>query len=217
MTNKLTAVGQLTDLLESHEYTNRNGETVKYYKASLVVPRLSETTDYIPLVISDSVLGDLTENAGLVSVEGEIHTRNFVGEDKHSHLSVFVKVSSIAKADGSGEPVNNAELCGVICKPPSLRETATGRIISDLLIAHNSRIGNRTKSYYVPALVWGSAAKAAHRNLSVGDSVMIKGRLQSRKYHCKNDPEDVFHWAYEISVGDFQKQNTEEESDVKVA
>ena len=220
MMNKLKAVGQLTNFRKSHEYQGRNGKTVEYYKADLAVQRLSDYHDYIPLVISDDVLGSLdVENVVRVCVEGELRTRNYTGIDGKSHLAVYVKATSIVGVADNTEDSNEVEFEGVLCKQPTLRTTDTSRVISDLLIAHNvrSKKGYRTKSYYVPALTWGSSAKAAHSRLKIGDSVLVKGRLQSRKYHCKNDPEGVIHWAYEISVSDFQADNTEDESDNNVA
>lgn len=221
MKNTLKAIGKLTNIRKSHEYQNRNGETVQYYKAELVVRRLSDVHDYVPLVISSSVLDGLNMvEGGYYVVEGQLRTRNYMGTDNRNHLAVFVKATSIIEtvALAPEEEVNEVEFEGVICKPPTLRETTSGRVISDLLIAYNSRskTGYRTKSYYVPALVWGGAAKAVHQHVHVGDKIVVKGRLQSRKYHCKNDPEDVFHWAYEISVNDFQT-NTEVDSNSDVA
>ena len=221
MTNILKAIGKLTNFRMSHEYQDKDGKTVQYFKSELAVQRLSDVNDYIPLVISSNVLGDLeVSDDAYVAVEGELRTRNYTGNDGRNHLAVYVKATNIKAVEGTPEnEINEVEFEGIICKAPTLRETTSGRVISDLLLAHNSRSkkGYRTKSYYVPALTWGSAAKAVHKHLHVGDDVVVKGRLQSRKYHCKNDPADVFHWAYEISVNDFQTVNTEDESDNNVA
>lgn len=220
MKNNLKAIGKLTNLRKSHTYQNNDGTEVQFYKADLAVQRLSDVCDYIPLVIDDEVAEDIETFAdAYVAMEGELRTRNYTGNDGRNHLSVYVTTVSIEKVDGVPEnEINEVEFEGIICKPPTLRETTSGRVISDLLLAHNRSTGHsyRLKSYYVPALTWGSAAKAVHKHLHVGDNVIVKGRLQSRKYHCKNDPADVFHLAYEISVNDFQTVNTEVESD-KVA
>lgn len=221
MKNTLKAIGKLTNFRMSHEYNGNDGNTIQYFKTELAVQRLSDTYDYIPLVISSTVLdGFEVSEADYVAVKGELRTRNYTGNDGRNHLAVYVKALSIEKVEGEPEnETNEVEFEGIICKAPTLRETSSGRVISDLLLAHNSRSkkGYRTKSYYVPALTWGSAAKAVHKHLHVGDDVVVRGRLQSRKYHCKNDPADVFHWAYEISVNDFQTVNTEDESDNNVA
>lgn len=216
MINTLKAVGKFTNFRMSHEIQDRNNETVKYYKADLEVKRLSDVCDYIPLVISSKVLGDTdAESMEYARVEGVLRTRNYIGHDNRSHLSVYVKVVDLAPAD-SEEPMKNEVVFeGIVCKMPTLRETTSGRLISDLLLAHNNRSkrGYRTKSYYIPALIWGSSAKTAHKQIKVGDDVMLSGRLQSRKYHCKDDAPDVIHWAYEISVDDFQLLDTEDKSD----
>ena len=221
MINNIKAIGMLTDLQKSHEYKGHDGNIVQYYKARLAVKRLSDVFDYIPLIISSDIVDSLDTKDGCVSVEGEVRTRNYVGEDERSHLAVYVKATGISVLEEVPEHgLNEVELEGVICKEPSLRETASGRVISDLLIAHNtcSKNGNRIKSYYVPALTWGSSARVIHKHFGVGDGIVIKGRLQSRKYHCKNEPDGVSHWAYEISVSNFRATtNTKDDSDTVVA
>lgn len=214
MINIIKAIGTLTDLQKSHEYKNHDGITIQYYKARLAVKRLSDVFDYIPLLISSEIINGL-DTEKQVSIEGEVRTRNYIGEDGRSHLAVYVKVSNIVSLEETPEHgLNEVEFDGVICKQPSLRETASGRVISDLLIAHNScKNGNRIKSYYVPALTWGSAARTVYKHVGVGDKITVRGRLQSRKYHCKNEPDDVFHWAYEISISSFKVDTTKDSSD----
>ena len=69
--------------------------------------------------------------------------------------------------------------------------------ITDILLAVNR---SHNKSDYIPCIAWGRNARLA-RDFSVGDNVIITGRMQSRKYQKKLEDETVItKTAYEISV-----------------
>ena len=105
-------------------------------------------------------------------------------------------IEEIDNTDDYASP-NNVFLNGYICKPPVYRTTPFGREIADILLAVNRAYN---KSDYIPCIAWGRNAKYAD-SLSVGDNIMIHGRVQSRNYQ-KKISEDEFEnkTAYEVSV-----------------
>ena len=91
-----------------------------------------------------------------------------------------------------------------MCKEPVYRTTPFGREITDILLAVNR---THNKSDYIPCIAWGRNAKFAQR-LSVGDNIVITGRMQSREYQKKLEDDIITKTAYEISISKIEADIT---------
>lgn len=170
-----------------------------FYTFMLDVPRLSEATDTIRVTISEKFLAALSIEVGMkVMIKGQFRSyNNFTNVGNRLILTVFVRDIELLNAETDGESANSIYLNGYICKHPVYRTTPFGREIADILIAVNR---SYNKSDYIPCIAWGRNAKYAE-TLSVGDNVIIKGRIQSREYQKKISETEVENkTAFEVSV-----------------
>lgn len=180
-----------------------------FYIFSLEVQRLSGTVDTVNVLIRSKLLEnfELVQECQKLRIYGEIRSfNNKSGVGAKLVITVFAR--ELDFLDGPDE--NQVWLCGVICKPPTLRKTPMGREISDLMIAVNRRYG---RSDYIPCIAWGIHARKA-ADWPVGTTVSLEGRLQSRGY-IKNESGTLTEkTAYEVSLTEIerlQKENDEQE------
>ena len=204
-TNVVNLKGELEDKLEfSHEIF---GE--KFYCTKIKINRLSNSSDILPITISERLLQDIDfEKEKLVSVVGQLRSYNKNVDNKNKLvLTVFVReIKPIVEID-TKDP-NSIFLDGYICKVPVYRKTPLGREITDLLVAINRPYN---KSDYIPSIVWGRNAKFA-KNLNVGDRIQMWGRVQSRVYDKKLEGGiSVKKTVYEVSASKIIKVEMEEE------
>ena len=96
----------------------------------------------------------------------------------------------------TGEAANHICLAGTLCKPPILRRTPLGRSICDLMLAVPRRYG---RADYLPVIAWGQLAGGLSRR-SVGDTLALEGRIQSRQYTKVTDCGPEERTAYEVSL-----------------
>ena len=171
----------------------------KFYKFNLEVPRLSETVDIIPIIISERLMVEKDLGEGkLIKITGQYRSYNsLVNEKSKLVLMVFVKeVENISNLDENENP-NEITLNGFLCKKPIYRTTPFGREIVDMLLAVNRAYN---KSDYIPVIAWGRNAKYCE-NLEVGKNIKVIGRIQSRQYEKKfEDGTSEKRFAYEVSV-----------------
>jgi hypothetical protein len=141
---------------------------------------------------------------------GEMRSYNLRCEDRAKLiLSVFAKEIDIVDEDFTVENNNIIFLNGYICKEPILRVTPeSDRRIADVLLAVNRKYD---KSDYIPSICWGANAKFASR-LNVGTNVKAIGRIQSREYIKKDDPNREVHTSYEVSISRIDLVETKEEN-----
>ena len=170
-----------------------------FYTVDLLVKRLSDSEDLIPLMVSERLL-DVTQDyeGEYIQVEGQFRSYNRYDEKKNRLvLSVFVRELSFVEEEDDSIKTNQIFLDGYICKPPVYRKTPLGREIADLLIAVNRPYG---KSDYIPCICWGRNARYASA-FTVGGHILIWGRIQSREYMKRlNETEAEKRIAYEVSV-----------------
>ncbi len=205
--NYIRVVGIISSSLEfSHEVF---GE--KFYEFSLEVPRLSETKDLLPVIISERIINDINMSIGnFVVIDGQFRSYNRY-EDLSNKLllRVFVRDIMVPNEDEIDEikrHPNEVFLNGYLCKETKYRTTPFGREITDMLIAVNR---SYNKSDYIPCIAWGRNARYCEK-LEVGDHVKVWGRIQSRKYQKKNDAEDYeTKTAYEVSITKLEHIKTE--------
>ena len=169
------------------------------YLVDLLVKRLSDSEDRIPLMVSERLV-DVTQDyeGEYIMVQGQFRSYNRHEEKKNRLvLSVFVRELTFVEEADDSIKTNQIFLDGYICKPPVYRKTPLGREIADLLLAVNRPYG---KSDYIPCICWGRNARYASA-FEVGGHVLIWGRIQSREYIKKlGENETEKRVAYEVSV-----------------
>ncbi|MCC5910957.1 MAG: single-stranded DNA-binding protein [Clostridiaceae bacterium] len=206
-TNTVILVGTIYGEREfSHEIYGEG-----FYLYTLEIPRLSDSSDYLPITVSERLLVDLDLKAGaMVKVEGQLRSYNkFINGNNKLVLTIFAR--DIGEIDIESEEVKNPNqiyLDGYICKSPIYRETPFGREITDLLIAVNRPYN---KSDYIPCIAWGRNARFSSK-LEVGEHIRTWGRIQSRQYQKKlQDGTLINRTAYEVSVSKMEKVEGEKE------
>ena len=193
--NQVSIVGEIiSDFQYSHEVYEEG-----FYMVEVAVSRLSNFSDYIPLMISERLIDTSQSYIGQkVYVTGQFRSYNRHEELKNRLvLSVFVREIEFIEEETEEMKSNQILLDGYICKDPIYRKTPLGREIADLLVAVNRSYG---KSDYIPCICWGRNARFAAR-FEVGVHVQIWGRIQSREYVKRlNEDEVEKRTAYEVSV-----------------
>lgn len=193
--NQVSIVGVVdSEFTYSHEVFGEG-----FYILEVVVNRLSQMADRIPLLVSERLV-DVHENYMGKTVEAKGQFRSY---NKHEEgrnrliLSVFVREFAVLEGDVECAKPNSVYLDGFICKQPVYRMTPLGREIADLLLAVNRPYG---KSDYLPCICWGRNARFAGK-FQVGEHIHLWGRIQSRTYQKKIDADTMEkRTAYEISV-----------------
>ena len=193
--NQVSIVGEIiSDFQYSHEVYGEG-----FYMVEVAVSRLSNFSDYIPLMISERLIDTSQSYIGQkVYVTGQFRSYNRHEELKNRLvLSVLVREIEFIEEETEEMKSNQILLDGYICKDPIYRKTPLGREIADLLVAVNRSYG---KSDYIPCICWGRNARFAAR-FEVGLHVQIWGRIQSREYVKRlNEDEVEKRTAYEVSV-----------------
>lgn len=208
--NQVTIMGEIiSDFTFSHEIFGEG-----FYMVDVLVPRLSDSTDTIPLMISERLMDVEKDYKGAcVAVTGQFRSYNRHEEKKNKLvLSVFVREIEFIEQIEENEKTNQIFLDGYICKEAIYRKTPLGREIADILLAVNRPYG---KSDYIPCISWGRNARFAN-TFKVGDRCRIWGRIQSREYMKKISEEEVERRiAYEVSVSKLELgQEVECEEDI---
>lgn len=193
--NQVTIMGQLaTEFVFSHEVFGEG-----FYIVEVLVKRLSNSDDRIPLMISERLIDVTQDYTGeYIVAHGQFRSYNRHEEQKNRLvLSVFVREVEFVEEEPDGSKTNSILLDGYICKEPIYRKTPLGREIADLLLAVNRPYG---KSDYIPCICWGRNARYAS-GFEVGEHVQVLGRIQSREYIKKiSETETEKRIAYEVSV-----------------
>lgn len=167
----------------------------KFYEFSLLVPRLSESFDTIPVTISEKLIDKRIKPNSVITIEGQFRSYNKQMDGK-SKLVLTVFVRDVIENDESVNP-NTIELNGFVCKEPIFRTTPFRREICDMLIAVNRAYN---KSDYIPCIAWGRNARFV-KDIKVGEGVSLVGRIQSREYQKRTSDDEVeTKTAYEISI-----------------
>lgn len=186
--------------IKTHEAFNEN-----FYELILDVKRLSNTSDRLPVTISEKLLTDMSDfqEGKTLAVSGEYRSTNkLIGDRSKLVLYFFAKnIMPNTENDIPNNELNFLKLVGFICKPPIFRETPFRREICDVLLAVNRP--NNNKSDYIPCITWGRNAKYMS-SLSVGTKIELDGRIQSRQYKkqlASGESEDRV--AYEVSCSNF--------------
>ena len=193
--NQVVIRGEIvSDFVFSHEIFGEG-----FYMVDVNVQRLSDSSDIIPLMVSERLLDvDADYKGQSIMVQGQLRSYNRHEERKNRLvLSVFAREIAFVDETPESSKTNQIYLDGYICKEPIYRKTPLGREIADLLLAVNRPYG---KSDYIPCICWGRNARFAI-NFTVGTRCEIWGRIQSREYMKKLSEEEAEkRIAYEVSV-----------------
>ncbi|MBO5208921.1 MAG: single-stranded DNA-binding protein [Lachnospiraceae bacterium] len=193
--NQVTIMGEIvSDFEYSHEIFGEG-----FYMVDISVDRLSDSTDIIPVMVSERLLDVNEDYKGMkISITGQFRSYNRHEEKKNRLvLSVFAREIDFVDEIEESAKTNQIFLDGYICKAPIYRKTPLGREIADLLLAVNRPYG---KSDYIPCICWGRNARFAS-TFEVGSRCAIWGRIQSREYMKKISEDQLERrTAYEVSV-----------------
>jgi len=215
--NMVTISGTIISNLEfSHEVYGEG-----FYYFMLDVPRLSDSSDRIPITVSERLTAKQKLEIGkVIEVEGQFRSYNsYNNEGNRLVLTVFAREISFLEDEKKIKNPNQIFLNGFICKKPVYRTTPFGREITDLLLAVNRPYN---KSDYLPCIMWGRNARYSE-GLDIGDNIKVWGRIQSRGYQKKYESgEVVSKTAYEVSVSKMEVcksnhdtgENTDENTEV---
>ena len=202
--NQVVIMGKIiSDFTYSHEIF-----TEGFYTADVEVARLSDSSDVIPMMVSERLLDINGDYKGRnIYVSGQFRSYNRHEEKKNRLiLSVFARELEFIDEVEESVKSNQIYLDGFVCKEPIYRKTPLGREIADLLIAVNRPYG---KSDYIPCICWGRNARFAS-GFAVGSRCAIWGRIQSRIYMKKvGEDEAERRVAYEVSVSKLELMDQE--------
>lgn len=193
--NQVTIMGQVaSEFTFSHEVFGEG-----FYMMDILVKRLSNSCDRIPVMVSDRLI-DVTQDyqGEYIQISGQFRSYNRHEEKKNRLvLSVFAREISFVEEENDKMKTNQIFLDGYICKMPVYRKTPLGREIADMLVAVNRPYG---KSDYIPCICWGRNARFSS-TFEVGGHVQVWGRIQSRDYMKKLEGDITEkRTAYEVSV-----------------
>ena len=188
--NQIILRGDLLGLPE-HSHENHGKAFCRFL---LEVPRLSGAVDTLPVVARRELLDSLTIYPGIrLTVRGQVRSHNH-SDETGRHLMIFVFACDIYPEDG--DPVNEVNVTGLLCREPTFRRTPLGREICDAMLAVPRAF---RRADYLPCILWGRTAQEISR-CSVRDRVQIHGRLQSRIYTKYLDNVPMERTAYEVSA-----------------
>ena len=202
--NKVSVIGEIVSgFTFSHEVFGEG-----FYMVDVLVKRLSDSEDRIPVMISERLV-DVNEDyeGEYIHVMGQFRSYNrHEGVKNRLMLSIFVREVHFMEEFTDYTKTNQIFLDGYICKAPIYRKTPLGREIADILLAVNRPYG---KSDYIPCISWGRNARFAS-SFTVGTRVRIWGRVQSREYTKKiSETECEKRIAYEVSISKLECDEVE--------
>ena len=188
--NRVTLRGSLCELPAlSHE-----NHGIRFYRFSLEVERLSGAVDCLPILVPEPVLCAMDVSGGsMLEITGQIRSFNNRAPTGR-RLVVSVYAETLAACEGA--PRNEVALTGAICKEPVHRKTPLGREICDVMLAVNRPYH---RADYIPCIFWGRTAELVS-SCTVGDSLELTGRLQSREYVKVLEEGSQRRTTYEVSA-----------------
>ena len=180
-------------LAELPRFSHENHEK-RFYTFPLEVERLSGAVDVLPVIVPEAVLWEMDLSGGsMLEVRGQVRTFNNRGQTGR-RLVISVYAESLMACEG--EPDNQVQLTGTICREPVYRRTPLGREICDVMLAVNRPYH---RADYIPCIFWGRTAELVQM-YSVGAAIRLTGRLQSREYRKVLGETTEIRTAYEVSA-----------------
>jgi len=90
--------------------------------------------------------------------------------------------------------LNQTVIVGRIVKDPELKETDSGKKVTNITLAVPRSFKNLNGEYetdFIPCVLWKGIAESTTQYCKKGDLVGIKGRIQSRSYEVEEDKKYV--------------------------
>lgn len=184
--NKCILIGKIEKAFEPFKDEGTQDDLMynesRLYSTTIDITRISGIVDKITIAIPEELYTETIPKR--IIVRGSLRTFN----DSRHKLILYVLAESIDPAVDAHD-VNSLTLSGSLCKKPVFRKTPLGREITELLIANNQYDddGHSIPSY-IPSICWNANARAAEL-YSVGDWILVKGRIQSRVYEKTDESE----------------------------
>ena len=155
--NQVSVIGEIVSgFTFSHEVFGEG-----FYMVNVLVRRLSDSADVIPVMISERLI-DVTEDytGEYIRIAGQFRSYNRHEEKKNRLvLSVFAREVEFLEEEVENAKTNQIFLDGYICKMPVYRKTPLGREIAVLMgspIIFPASAGAGTHAL-LPALRWADA------------------------------------------------------------
>ena len=171
--NQVSIMGQIiSPFTFSHQVFGEG-----FYLTDVLVKRLSDSEDRIPVMISERLI-DVTQDyeGEYIQVYGQFRSYNRHEEKKNRLvLSVFAREVSFVEEEDDSVKSNQIFLDGYICKPPVLSEDTLGQ--GDRGSAHRRQPSLRKIRLY-PCICWGRNARYASA-FAVGGHVLIWGESRA--------------------------------------
>lgn len=186
--NKVLIVGELRGKFEYSYFSRLLYEPI--YKATITVARKSSKKDNIKILVPGRVVSRSKETltrGKTIRVIGTLYSRiHNDGQKNRLMMSVMAQGIELYEGEEIPEFNNCIYLEGTVHKPPYMRRNEyTNRTITDLFIS-SVRKSEESRWNMIPCVAWGKLAHEVGK-LKVGDTIVLKGRLQSRNYLEKYD------------------------------
>ena len=187
MKNKVKIAGKVITREPNH--INKYGQ---FFKSIVEVQRVSGIVDKVNIVYPESFNISVEDE---ITIEGPLRTYTkdpstlAKGETR---LFLYVDVEDVRPFE---ESINSVEFEGEIVKQPILRVTPKGKDICDVLLKNVDDF----RKAYVPTIVWKDLAKKVSE-AAVGDTILIKGNLQSREYNKVIDEDTLTITTFELNT-----------------
>lgn len=92
--------------------------------------------------------------------------------------------------------MNKVVLTGRLTRDPELRTLASGKAVTQFMVATNEYRGNgQEKAEYHSVVTWDRLAEICGTYLGKGQQVAVEGRLQTRQW---DDDQGKRHWKTEV-------------------
>lgn len=192
--NKAVICGEIEQDFEYNHRIPRTRETV--YRTRVITERNDGTKDYIPILVSKTLL-EMTEVQGKwIELVGKIQTYRGIAEDGHRYKNLCIFVSDMNIADSKEDLKNELNeniifIDGYVVKDAFSNTEKK----ASLDIAVNRKSGK--KADYIPCFVLGDNVERALK-LKVGDHIRSYGRFQSRPYPKKIGKITETRTAYDV-------------------
>lgn len=94
--------------------------------------------------------------------------------------------------------MNKVLITGRLTRDPELRSLASGKAVTQFVVATNEYPGGKEKTEYHNVVTWDRLAEICGQYLAKGQQVALEGRLQTRQW---DDADGKRHWKTEIVAG----------------
>ena len=85
--------------------------------------------------------------------------------------------------------MNLVILKGNLTKDPELKHTSSGNAVAGFTVATKRDYGEDAGADYIPCVAWKKTAETIHMYLHKGSPILVRGRLQYRKYTNRDGQE----------------------------